>query len=57
MGRFTFNGKTKTDSGVKFQWCAHYGHKKDKGKQSGMYMEVPHDHPKWLKMKEEMHSV
>ena len=50
--RFAFDGKTKTVSGVKYEWCAHHGHKNDKGNQTGMYMETPHDHPQWLKNKE-----
>ena len=55
--RFDFDSKTKTVSGVKYEWCAHNGHKNDKGNQSGMYMEAPHYHPQWIKNKEEKHSV
>ena len=29
--RFAFDGKTKTENGVKYKWCAHHGHKNDKG--------------------------
>ena len=49
--RFAFDGKTKTENGVKYEWCAHHGHKNDKGNQIGMYMEAPHEHPQWLKNK------
>ena len=55
--RFAFDGKTKTVSGVKYEWCTHHGHKNDKGNQRGMYMEARHDHPKWIKNKEEKQSV
>ena len=36
--RFAFDRKSKTASGVKYEWCAHHGHKNDKGNQSGMYI-------------------
>ena len=55
--RFNFDGKTKTENGVKYKWCAHHGHKNDKGNQRGIYMEAPHDYPQWLKNKEEKHSA
>ena len=55
--RFAFDGKTKIENGVKYEWCAHHGHKNDKGNQSGMYMEAPHNHPQWIKNKEEKHSA
>ena len=54
---FAFDGKTKTENGVKYKWCAHHGHKNDKGNQRGIYMEAPHDHPQWINNKEEKHSA
>ena len=51
--KFTFKGKNKTESGVKYDWCTDHGHKDADGKKSGMYMPSPHNHKDWLKIKME----
>ena len=51
--KFKKDGKDKTVSGTKYVWCPHHGHKVESGKQSGMYMQEPHDHADWVKKKEE----
>ena len=54
--KFTFKGKNKTESGVKYDWCPDHGHKDTEGKKSGVYMPSPHDHDDWLTIKKEKHT-
>ena len=51
--KFKKDGKDKTVSVTKYVWCPHHVHKDESGKQSGMYMQKPHDHADWVKKKED----
>ena len=51
--KFKKEGKNTTHHGTALVWCAKHGHKNEFGKQSGIYIQAPHNHAEWVKNKEE----
>ena len=55
--KFKKEEKNKRHHGTEFVWCAKHGHKDEFSKQSGVYMQAPHNHTEWAKKKEEKRAA